>query len=353
MHKRRIAAALLAAMLLLGSTTAFAAEEPSSGESEYTDSIIQIEDGTVTVISGEAQTIGGEQYYPTDIKTISSGDLSLIIKSFEVPANVNPEQLASDFEQGGIRYTKQEILKNVLPDEKETKLASQTISLECTAEEEKKLLQVLSPLMDYEEDGFVGQLQLDTSSICTEVTDTQSYRYLVTETKEMTGLDRNDTAYIPKTANKNGVKLTLNDVDWTVMGCGESRGRLVPSMYSAQAQYSGYAYGSKATGYLATATYVGEVTRTTPGLVRYSIVYGVDSSVVNKEISAFDKQSSPFIILGVVLIAGLIGGGIYLFLQKRGPRPPKAPKQRSKTRIYMPRETAEEEISDGGVTVDA
>lgn len=352
MHKRRVAAAMLAVMLLMSSTVAFAAEEPDKGNSELTDSIVQIKDGTVTVISGEAQTYGGERYYPTDIKTISSGDLSLVIKSFEVSEDVDPEQLASDFEQDGIRYTKQEILKNDLPDKTETKLASRTVSLECSAEEEKKILQTLAPLIDYEEDGYIGQLQLDTASIYTEVTDTQSYRYLVTETKELAGMDRNDTAYIPKSATKNGVKLTLEDVDWTVMGCGESRGRLVPSAYSAQAKYTGYAYGSKPTGYLATATYVGEVTRTTPGLVRYSIVYGVDSSTASKELSAFDKQSPPYIILGVFLAAGLVAGAVYFILKKRGPRPPKNPNQPSKTRIYMPREAAEGEEIDGGAVVD-
>ena len=88
--------------------------------------------------------------------------------------------------------------------------------------------------------------------------------YTVTDIREYSGLERNDPYSIPKTALKNGVPLELTDIEWTAMGEGN---------YRAAASYSGTTYGSRATEYTTTATYLGEVTKETLDSVTYAVVY--------------------------------------------------------------------------------
>lgn len=100
----------------------------------------------------------------------------------------------------------------------ETKLASQTVTV--THQEKDGAAARLVPLMEYDQDGYKGQLALQADSIYTEAAEKSSYSYPVTDTKEYTGMERNDPYGIPKTAVKNGVTLELADIDWTPMGEG-------------------------------------------------------------------------------------------------------------------------------------
>ena len=89
---------------------------------------------------------------------------------------------------------------------------------------------------------------LQPESITTTEAGKESYGYTVSDTREYPNLDRNDTAYIPKAVEKNGVSLTLAGIDWQAMGNGT---------FTATASYSGRATGSKVTGYTSKAIYSG------------------------------------------------------------------------------------------------
>lgn len=56
----------------------------------------------------------------------------------------------------------------------------------------------LQPMIDYEQDGYSGQLLLQSDSITTVEAGHESYSYTVSDTREYPNLDRNDMAYIPK-----------------------------------------------------------------------------------------------------------------------------------------------------------
>ncbi len=335
---------LLAAMLLAAAPTlAYAAEPPGTPEiSGYTVSYSENEaDGgsVISVLSGENQAAepdGG--FYPIEIRTEETDGEKLIIKTYQVPANTSVSLLTEDFEKNGIRYEMQEVLKKPLADELESKTVSKTVTAASDSDKEAKLLQLFEPTLAYDEDGYQGQLQLDAGRIITEVSETEPYRYLVTETRQMSGMDRNDTYYIPKTACKNGVRLQLCNVDWTTMGCGEANGRLTPNRFTATAQYSGYATGSRATEYIATATYTGQVQRTVPGDVLYSIVFAPS---VDQPLSPLNEPNewggTPFFILGAIILVGAAGTGAWFLWKNRDLRP-----AREKTKIYMPREMEQE-----------
>lgn len=172
----------------------------------------------------------------------------------------------------GVVYQASDILRRELPGTSESKSVSQTVTTPADTDKVEELLALLEPEIAYSENGYSGSLTLDRDSISAKATDTTGYSYTLKDTREFTGLDRNDPYYIPKTAEKNGVTLKLADVDWTPMASNADNGG-APSLFRATALYTGTAYGSKPTGYLVTAAYTGEAVKTTEGEVVYSIVY--------------------------------------------------------------------------------
>ncbi len=194
MLKRTVAA--FAALILACPTAVYAAAEPVQGE--YEDS------GTVSIITldeipGRSSGAAGNLYYPMEIRTVMDDGEKLIIKTFEVPAGVNPSLLVEEsFEKNGVTYEPREILKRSLPGAEETRLAAQTVTVESESGKEADILLLLDPLLEYNSGGYSGQLQLDRGSISAKPDGYTSYRYPVTEVRELTVADRNDTAYIPK-----------------------------------------------------------------------------------------------------------------------------------------------------------
>ena len=342
MVKRAIPFLLTAILLAAAPVQAYAAESENPGGSSgstvsYTENTGPAE-SVISVLDGVPEADPEAGFYPVEIKTAEEDGERLIIKTYQVPAGTPVSMLTEPFEKNGVSYEMQEILKSALPDEVESKTVSQTVTAESETDQESKLRALFDPLLEYSEGGYSGQLQLDTSSIYAEAEDMETYRYLVTETRQMAGMDRNDTYYIPKTACKNGVSLQLCDVEWTTMGCGEAGGRLTPNRFTATARYSGYATGSRPASYLATATYTGQVQRTVPGDVLYSIVFSPADKQPLAEINEPNEWGgTPFFILGAVILVGAAGVGAWFFWKNRGPRPPK-----EKTKIYMPREMEQE-----------
>lgn len=335
--------------------TAFANETGESGSSiAYTEN-----ESTVSVITagGTYADIAdtGDSYYPLEIRTVSEDGEKLVMKTYEVPSGMNPQRLVEeDIEKNGIPYELRDILKRTVEQDSERKLASKVVTLESKTKDTAEIIKQLAPVIDFNEGGYIGQLQLDTGSIYAEADGYTSYRYPVTEVRKLAGMDRNDTYYIPKSANKNGVQLALNNVQWATMGCGAANnGRLVANNFQAVAEYVGYATGSTATGYTATATYIGEVSRPMEGSVIYTLVYGpkLDAGIGDVtqaqagltlnpagDSKAADAGFAPIITVMIVLLTGAAATVLFLWLRKRTPRPALAGKDKPRTKIYMPRD---------------
>lgn len=340
--------------------TAYAAESSETGEPGG----VNIKDETISVLTAGgtySETMqSGASYYPLEIRTVLEDGEKLIVKTYEVPSGVNPQQLVEDnIEKNGISYELRDILKRTVEENEEKKLASKIVEVDSKTKDEAEILKQLSPIIDYNEGGYTGQLQLDPGSIYTEADGYASYRYPVREVRQMAGMDRNDTYYIPKAANVNGMQMTLNNIQWDTMGCGAANnGRLVPNNFKAVAEYVGYATGSKATGYTATATYIGEVSRPAGGAAIFSLVYAPVGAAEHgsdalQEIGGLlktpDGKTSeevgmgPFFVVASVLILGAAATFVILWLRKREPRPAAV---KAKTRIYMPRKGTGEDDED-------
>lgn len=262
-------------------------------------------------------TVGS--HYPVSVQTTEDHGIQMLVKTFLVPADTDPQALIEEnLTRRGVVYEVSDILCQKLPEEVERKTVSQTVTLDSETDKTEDILSLLKTTMDYREDGFSGTLALDKSSIQTKAAGTSGYAYQVKETREFTGLDRNDPYYIPKTVEKNGVTLSLSDVKWTPMASGADNSE-VPSLFSATALYTGTAWGQKADGYIVTAGYTGEVGRITQGDVVYSIIY----EAVQPKSGAFSWGTVGLVVLTVVLVAA-VGFGIFWVIATRPRKKPRS-----------------------------
>ena len=268
-------ALLLACLMAVGlSTTAFAEEPQTVVNTENGGASISITDITPRE-EQEDETESSFQtgYYPITIETAEDAGVRLLVKTFLVPEGTDPQALVEEsLTRRGITYQVSDILLRELEGDVQTKPVTKTVTTPAETDDTEELLTLLSPTLEYGEDGYAGTLSLDPSSISAKAADTTSYSYTLKDTRVYTGLDRNDPYYIPKSAEKNGVTLTLADVRWTPMASAGDNSE-VPSLYKATAVYTGTAWGSKADGYLVTVSYTGEATKTEEGQQMVSIVY--------------------------------------------------------------------------------
>ena len=209
------------------------------------------------------------------------------------------------FSQGGYRFRFSEIIQRDSTPGSTGKTVSQTKSVESATDDRATLLALMGDKLSYSDaDGYKGELSLVPESLSVTETGKESYSYTVTDTKYIEDLENKDWALIPKTTQKNGLTLALQDVDWQTEGYNEAS-----ISYTAIAKYSAVASGTKTSGYLATGTFTGEVVKQTAGKNTYTIVYEGEQIVV-------PFNFAPIIIAGAV-VAGCIVAAVVLWRLRR------------------------------------
>ncbi len=210
---------------------------------------------------------------PTNTTVQNLNGSQQLIKTYTLPPGADPQQLIEEpFEQEGYRYTFADIVKeeNQVSDRK---YHTETVTLKTKIKDLSKILEQLEPTLEYTDGLYTGTLTLDPASIHTEASGYASKSKNVIATKTIGPLDRNDMSYIPATTVKDGVTLSLSNVDWQVIGTDQVGDALAPASYQAVATYSGKSYSKAATGYTTSASYVGEVTRSDVESVTYKVTY--------------------------------------------------------------------------------
>ena len=311
---RRIGKPLPACLLVLSmSVTAFAEQPQTVIGADGNGTGITITD--ITPREDEENEQKAEQktnykvgnFYPIEIQTAEEDGTRLLVKTFLVPQGTDPAALVEEgLTRRGVEYQVSDILRRELAGESESKTVTETITMPAETDDGEELLALFTGSIPYSQDGFTGTLTLEPESIKTKAADTEGYSYTLKDTKEFSGLDRSDPYYIPKTSQKNGVILHLADVQWEPMASAAENSE-VPSLFSATATYTGTGWGSKASGYLATASYSGEVTKTESGEQMISIVY--EEAAAPPAESAIDWAAILLPVLGILLGAGLLAGG--------------------------------------------
>ena len=204
----------------------------------------------------------GKEYFPFEISHERDEKAPVIIKSYLVSADCNPERLVEeDFRENGFEYSKVDILVEKPRAKREEKLISVPVKFATDDNKKETLKGTLEPVIDYCEDGFKGQLKLDYDSIVSVADKENSFSYPIMKTIEYNNLDSKDYAYIKKQAD--GLK--LKDVDWELQNGSE--------LYTAYANYEGVGYGKRVAEYKNTAFYIGTVAKEIEGEKVCSVVY--------------------------------------------------------------------------------
>ena len=251
-------------------------------------------------------------YIPEDVISENRDGRQLIVKTYMLPPDADPSGLVEEpFEVEGYSYHHLETVKEEQTFE-DSKIQTEVVTLETDVDDLAAILEQLDASMEYNKDGYSGVLTLDHTTIQTEAAGYTTKYYTITDTKQFTGLDRNDPSYVPTTTVKNGSTLKLSDISWTVTGTGLADDTLVPTSYTATATYTATGSRSVATGYVTTASYTGEIKAEGVEAVKYTVTY-LGSPV------GFLAGLNPMWLLaggGLLLLAGT-GGIIYIMKRPR------------------------------------
>ena len=160
-----------------------------------------------------AETPEGQVCYPTSVT--QSEDGTEIRKIYDLSPEDDPLGISrSDFEQDGYHYTLTDLLKQELP-EHEERQHTETVSLQSDKKDMESVLALLPQEKEFvTEDGMIGTLELQLSTVQVEVSGYGSSTKKVTATRSYPNLVNQDTANIPKTITDNGRTLTLETLQW-------------------------------------------------------------------------------------------------------------------------------------------
>lgn len=253
-------------------------------------------------------------YVADDINYQNLNGQQQAIMVYTLLPDQQPEDLIEqDFEYDGYLYaysgmTKQEQTFN------EEKLHTETITVNTGSKDLKDILAELKPTIEFDDGTSQGILSLDHETIKTEAAGYKTSSYTVTATKNFTGLASNDSSLIDPTAVKNGRTLSLSNITWSVESTALVGDALVPATYSAVATYSGTASSTVATGYITTAEYTGKVTASGISSIKYTVTY-IGTPILVEEPDT--EISAPMAIGGLIVIAVLCGGVLFLILRFR------------------------------------
>lgn len=215
---------------------------------------------------------GSAELLPVDIFT--SADQLEIRKVYELSPNVDPGGLPrGGFERGGYAYECSDILREVIIGEE-----SKTISVTETAESKKNdmnsVLGLFPQYKEYsDEDGFTGNLLLNTATIKSEILGYGSSSTPYTVSRSYPNLSDADTQYLPKSIDDNGRTLQFQDVQWRTDNTMNLDDYEIGDRYTAIATYVGTKTSSYVKGYSITADYSGEVLRKGVTIIRYTMIF--------------------------------------------------------------------------------
>ena len=213
------------------------------------------------------------QAIPEDVRAENRDGQQYLIKLYTLSPEADPAALTEEpFEWEGLLYTHWKTQREEIPFQI-TKQHLETVTIQTDSGALEQILAQLAPTLEYSQDGYTGVLTLDHTTIQTQASGYTSQSYTITDTKQFTGLARNDPSYIPATSVKNGTTLKLSDIAWTVTGTGLADDTLVPTSYTATATYTATSSRKVATGYTTTASYTGEITAQGVEAVRYTVTY--------------------------------------------------------------------------------
>lgn len=251
--------------------------------------------------------------YPAEVRASEEDGVVRLEKIYYLTTKDNPASIpTNDFEREGRIYTLLDILKNDQT-EIDTKDHIEIITQDSKTKDMAEIIKTLEPELEIStEDGYVGRLLLDYTTIAVEATDYKTSSRTVSAARTYPNLSDADISLIPKSVEEGGRMLSLADVDWQSAATDNLDGYDVALRYNAVATYTGTATSKYATGYTVTAEYKGDITKTSGDTIVYTAIFSsMDTvEVPVEDIGNTTEVNWPLILIPVgALTLGAAGYG--------------------------------------------
>lgn len=250
--------------------------------------------GSATALAAEpAEGSQSASYYPIDLEEYTYGDFDelRINKTYQLSLSDDPSLIPTeDFTRNGRHYY---LLDMTRKDEVgvDIQTHTETVTKPSDTNNLETILQRLDAEMEVTtEDGYVGVLRLDHTSVQVTTDGYATKTSTLTASRNYPNLSEADVSLIPKSIEDKGKTLTLGDVKWSESMDVDGEGNPV-TRYTATASYTGTASSRYATGYTVSASYTGEVSKANCAVVTYTAIFGSEKAPEESKAPGSDEKN--------------------------------------------------------------
>lgn len=262
---------------------------------------------------------------PQEVIMGTSGDCKTVEKVYVLPKDSDENLIPQEaFTENDVEYIFEEM--NVKDNsEEDAKEYSENVNYHTSTNDAETVVTLFSPTVEVTtEDGYVGTLTFDHSTLELTPAGYSSRKFTVTEERSYPNLASADTSLVPKTIDKDGITLTLADIEWITAADETINGTEVAVRYTANAIYTGTETKTYVNGYTASADYKGTVTKAVNDTVTYTAVFKENKETPVPETGLDEAKDNTLktvgIAVGTVVCAAALGAGgyaLYRFIRKK------------------------------------
>ena len=271
--------------------------------------------GSIPALAAEADTGESARYYPISVEEYTYGEQNehRINKVYQLSLSDDPSGIPrSDFVRNGRLYY---LLDMTRKDEVgvDTKPHTETVTRPSDTDNMEEILQGLEAELEVTtEEGYIGVLRLDHTSVQVTTDGYATKTRNLSATRTYPNLSDADLALIPKSIEDNGKELTLADVQWDSTEQTDGVGGII-TRYTATASYTGTRSSRYATGYTVTADYTGEVAKPDCDVVTYTAIFGSTQASEGTAKSSVSLSAVKIPLLAGGAAIALTAGGVFVF----------------------------------------
>ena len=209
--------------------------------------------------------------YPVRVSENREHNRREIIRTYELAGQQSADHISREpFEREGFRFELADIVRSEMLSF-DSRDHIETITINTENNDLATILRLLSGTLEYKsDDGFIGMLTLDVSTITIESAGTRTTSSTSRRTREFPHLPSPDLSLIPRTINEGGITFNLENVEWRDGNMGVIDYTPIAETYIAVATYSTSISRTEGVGYITTAKYKGVLSRTSQNKTRYT-----------------------------------------------------------------------------------
>lgn len=262
---------------------------------------------------------------PQEVIMGTSGDCKTVEKVYVLPKDSDENLIPKEpFTENDVEYIFEE-MKVKDNSEEDTKECSENVNYHTSTNDAETVVALFSPTVEVTtEDGYAGTLTFDHSTLELTPAGYSSRKFTVTEERSYPNLASADTSLVPKTIDKDGITLTLADIEWITAADETINGTEVVVRYTANAIYTGTETKTYVNGYTASADYKGTVTKAVNDTVTYTAVFKENKETPVPDTDLDEAKDNTLetvgIAVGSVVCAAALGAGgyaLYRFIRKK------------------------------------